>query len=67
MRRRRGSETSDPVLERYASLKIGRADASIVVLAERHGTRDVLTLDERHFRSLRTRERKRFRILPLDA
>ena len=55
------------VLERYASLKIGLADASIVVLAGRHGTTDVLTLDERHFRSLRAPERKRFRILPFDA
>lgn len=55
------------VLERHAALKIGLADASIVVLAGRHRTRDVLTLDERHFRSLRTPERKRFRILPFDA
>lgn len=55
------------VLEQYPSLKIGLADASIVVLAARHATRDVLTLDERHFRSLRVGDRKRFRILPLDA
>lgn len=55
------------VLERYPALKIGLADASIVVLAGRHRTRDVLTLDERHFRSLRARDRKRFRILPFDA
>jgi uncharacterized protein len=55
------------VLERYPSLKIGLADASIVVLAGRHGTKDVLTLDERHFRSLRAGDRRRFRILPLDS
>lgn len=55
------------VLHRYPVLKIGLADASIVVLAGRHGTRDVLTLDERHFRALRARDRKRFRILPFDA
>lgn len=54
------------VLEKYASLRIGLADASIVVLAERHGARDVLTLDERHFRALRTKTRKGFRLLPLD-
>lgn len=41
------------VIERYAGQKISLADASIVVLAERHATRDVLTLDERHFRVLR--------------
>lgn len=55
------------VIERHAALKMGLADASIVVLAARHRTRDVLTLDERHFRALRTPERKRFRILPLDT
>jgi predicted nucleic acid-binding protein len=54
------------VLAKYASLRIGLADASIAVLAERHRTRDVLTLDERHFRTLRTRDRKRFSLLPLD-
>jgi uncharacterized protein len=54
------------ILERYPKLRIGLADASLVVLAGRHRTRDVLTLDERHFRALRTRAGKRFRLLPLD-
>ena len=55
------------VLDRYPKLHLGLADASLVVLAERHRTRDVLTLDERHFRALRTRDRRRFKVLPLDA
>jgi predicted nucleic acid-binding protein len=55
------------VIVRYGDLNIGLADASIVVLATRHGARDVLTLDERHFRALRTLDRKRFRILPADG
>jgi uncharacterized protein len=55
------------VIRRYADLAIGLADASIVVLAERHGTGDVLTLDERHFRALRWERRRRFRVLPADA
>lgn len=55
------------VINRYAALHIGLADASIVVLAERHGVRDVLTLDERHFRAVRTHDRRRFRLLPADA
>jgi hypothetical protein len=55
------------VIERYPALRIGLADASIVVLGERHGVRDVLTLDERHFRAVRTRDRRRFRLLPADA
>jgi len=54
------------VVERYADLEIGLSDASIVVLAERHGVAEVLTLDERHFRSLRIDKRKRFKLLPFD-
>ena len=60
-------ETARAIMERYAALRIGLADASIVVLAERHRTRDVLTLDERHFRTLRIGRRQRFRILPADG
>jgi uncharacterized protein len=55
------------VMHRYSDLQIGLADASIVVLAERHGTAEVLTLDMRHFQALRIGGRKRFRILPDDA
>jgi len=54
------------IMRRYSTLAIGLADASIVVLAQRHGTRDVLTLDERHFRALRAGGGKRFRVLPAD-
>jgi predicted nucleic acid-binding protein len=55
------------IVERCRDLKIGLADASIVVLAERYGTTRVLTLDERHFRALRTTGGKRFTILPADV
>lgn len=54
------------MIARYADLEIGLADASIVVLAERHDSRDVLTLDQRHFRVL-TANGKPFRVLPADA
>ena len=54
------------VVEQYADLEIGLADASIVVLAERHAVAKVLTLDERHFRAMRIGRRKRFTILPSD-
>lgn len=54
------------IVERHADLGVSLADASIVVLAERHGVRDVLTLDERHFRVL-TAAGKPFRLLPADA
>ncbi|MEK6608260.1 MAG: hypothetical protein AABZ30_11405 [Myxococcota bacterium] len=55
------------VMARYPDLSIGLADASIVVLAGRYGVRDLLTLDERHFRALRTPDRRRFRLLPADG
>ncbi|MEW6638172.1 MAG: PIN domain-containing protein [Actinomycetota bacterium] len=54
------------VLERYADLDLGLADASNVVLADRHSTRDILTLDERHFRAVLGPEEKPFRLLPTD-
>lgn len=51
---------------RHADLGISLADASIVVLAERHDVREVLTLDERHSRVLAAAG-KPFRVLPADA
>lgn len=55
------------LVRRHRDLAIGLADASIVVLAERYGARDVLTLGERHFRVLRPGPRRTFRILPVDG
>jgi hypothetical protein len=54
------------VVERHAALGISLADASIVVLAERHTIRDVLALNQRHFRVL-TAGGMPFRVLPADA
>jgi uncharacterized protein len=59
-------QAAKEIIERYEDLRIGLADASLVVLAARHAARDVLTLDERHFRALRIGARKRFRLLPAD-
>jgi predicted nucleic acid-binding protein len=55
------------VIRRYADLGLSLADASIVVLARRHETRDVLTLDERHFRVVRAHRGRPFRLWPADA
>jgi len=55
------------VIEQYADLRISLADASNVVLANRHDTLDVLTLDERHFRALRGPGGRPFRLLPANA
>jgi predicted nucleic acid-binding protein len=54
------------VLKRYADLDLGLADASNVVLAERHSTHDILTLDERHFRAVLGPGDRPFRVLPVD-
>ncbi|MHB1537177.1 MAG: type II toxin-antitoxin system VapC family toxin [Solirubrobacteraceae bacterium] len=54
------------IIKRHADLGISLADASIVVLAERHQVRDVLTLDERHFRVVAA-DGKPLRLLPTDA
>ncbi len=52
------------VIERYADQSIGIADASLVVLAARHRTRNILTLDRRHFEVLRPLQGGRFTLLP---
>jgi uncharacterized protein len=55
------------IMERYADLRIGLADASVVVLANRHRTLELLCTDERHFRVLRGAGGKPFRLLPFDT
>lgn len=51
----------------YASLGLGIADASIVVLAARYQTTRLLTLDERHFRAVRPLHADAFTLLPADS
>ena len=55
------------LIDRYRALNIGLADASVVVLAEKLGTTRVLTLDERHFRTLQTPAGDSLTLLPADA
>jgi predicted nucleic acid-binding protein len=40
------------IMARHPGLGLGLADASVLVLSQRYGTGDVLTLDERHFRAV---------------
>lgn len=54
------------VIDRYADLQLGLADASVVVLADRYETDRVLTLDQRHFRALATMSGDTFTLLPAD-
>ena len=49
-----------------ADLRLGLTDASLVVLADRVGTLDLLTLDERHFRAVRPLQGEAFRLWPAD-
>ena len=55
------------VVREYADNRIGLTDASIVVLADRYRTNRVLTLDERHFRALRSAAGEAFTLLPADC
>jgi uncharacterized protein len=61
------AEQAVSVAEQYGDLELGLTDASTVVIAARHQTLNVLTLDERHFRVVRPLSGKAFRILPADA
>ena len=60
-------QEASSLIEQYRDLGIGLADASIVVIARRHRTREVLTLDERHFRVMTGPGERPFRILPADS
>jgi predicted nucleic acid-binding protein len=51
----------------YGEFDLGITDASLVVLAARYETRDVLTFDERHFRKVTPIQGGSFRLLPLDG
>ncbi len=54
------------VMRRYEDLRVGLADASIVVLAEKNATVDLLSFDQRHFRAMRGPAGRPFRLLPDD-
>ena len=58
---------AERIISRHADLEIGLADASLVVLSNRYGIRELLTLDERHFRVLRGPGGRPFRLLPAGA
>jgi len=51
------------LMEKYADLPMDFADASLVVLAEKIGVRDILTTDERGFRVFRIHGRQAFHLV----
>lgn len=57
-------EQAISIIEKYGDQNIGVADASIVVLADRYGTKSIATLDRRHFDVLRPIAGGRFSIRP---
>ena len=54
------------VVERHGSLKLGLADASLVVIAARYKTTRILTLDLRAFRTVTPLQGGSFNVLPAD-
>ena len=59
--------TAREVVRRYGSLKLGLADASLMVMAAKYKTRRILTLDERAFRAVVPLQGGSFTILPADG
>jgi uncharacterized protein len=55
------------LVAQYRDLRIGLADASLVVLALRYATTRILTFDHRAFRTVRPIQGGVFTILPADA
>ncbi len=51
---------------KYRSLKLGLADCSLAVLAQRYHTRRILTFDERAFRRVVPLQGGAFTVLPAD-
>ena len=52
------------VMDAYADFPLGFVDASLVAIAERFETREVLTTDRRHFSAVRPRHARGFQLVP---
>ncbi len=55
------------LIARYRDLDIGFSDAAVVATAERLGVWSILTVDERHFRVIRSQKGRPFTLLPADV
>lgn len=58
--------TARTLIEHHRDLRIGLADASLVVLARRHRSTRIVTFDERAFRAVAPLQGGSFTILPAD-
>lgn len=52
------------VMEAYADFPLGFVDASVVAIAERLETTEILTTDRRHFGTVRPRHARGLRLVP---
>lgn len=52
------------LMEQYLDLPLGVADASLIALAERHGQKQIASLDHRHLGVVRPRHITSFTLLP---
>ncbi len=59
--------TARALVERHRDLRIGLADASLAVLADRYGSTRLLTFDERAFRAMAPLGGGTFTLLPADS
>ena len=57
-------QRSAELVERYANLPLGAADASVIAVAERLDIRQILTLDRAHFSIVRPNHIDAFDLLP---
>ena len=54
------------LIAKYPNLDLGLSDASVVAVAERLGSNQILTVDRRDFRAIRSVHGRPFRLLPAD-
>jgi uncharacterized protein len=64
---REGLGSARDLARRHRDLELGLSDASLVVLADRHGTNRIATFDERAFRTVTPLRGGAFAVLPADA
>ncbi|MEO6350660.1 MAG: PIN domain-containing protein [Candidatus Limnocylindrales bacterium] len=60
-------ELAQTIVDKYRDLKLGLADASLVVIAARHRTNRIASFDERAFRAVAPLTGGSFTVLPADA
>lgn len=64
---RAGLRQARDLIARYRDLRIGLADASLIVLAAQRDTRRILSFDQRAFRAVAPLQGGAFIMLPADA